>query len=65
MACNEGQFNVVELIIQRFWYQFECATCEWKDSLLSKRSKNTPFRMACKKGQFDVVELIIAQFKDF
>ena len=37
MACKEGQFNVVELMVnevQDFQYQFECSTCEWNDSFL-------------------------------
>ena len=29
MACKEGQFDVVELMVND---QFECSTCEWNDS---------------------------------
>ena len=32
MACNEGQFDVVEQLQQGFSYQFEGSTCEWNDS---------------------------------
>ena len=32
MACKEGQFDIVELMVNDFQYQIECSTCEWNDS---------------------------------
>ena len=37
MACKEGQFDAVQLMVnsqrKNFKYQFECSICQWNDSL--------------------------------
>ena len=42
MGCKEGQFDVVELMVndqfKTFKYQFECSTCEWNDSFRFSRT---------------------------
>ena len=38
MAFKEGQFDIVELMVNDFQYQFECSTCEWNDSVWFSRT---------------------------
>ena len=66
MACKEGQFDVVELMVQDFQYQFECSTCEWNDPFgfktfsinLNVQNVNgmTPFDLALKVRLLDTLE---------